>query len=48
MGTLLLVTSIALILPIIISLIYQEDDLDALKPEPKVLPAWDPMGALAR
>ena len=30
MGTLLLVTSIALLLPIIISLIYQEDDLDAL------------------
>ena len=30
MGTLLLVTSIALLLPIIISLVYQEDDLNAL------------------
>ena len=30
MGTLLLVTSIALLLPIITSLIYQEDDLAAL------------------
>ena len=25
-----------------------KNDLDGLKTEPKVLPAWDPMGALAR